>query len=182
MRALKYAILGLLDTGEMSGYDIMNEFKEKEIGHFWSAQHSHIYPELRKLTIEGLIEYKITIQGEKLKKKIYSITNEGKKELHEWLSTLTSELILIKDEFMLKAYFIASIPKEEARLQFLNELEKHKARLLFLDSFPIKLKEDIRDDNSYSSGEFGNYLALTRAIIREKGYCEWLENALKFME
>ena len=64
-RILKYVILGLLEQGEKSGYDIKNCFNE-EIGEFWSAKHSQIYPELRKLTEEGLITYRNTIIGEKL--------------------------------------------------------------------------------------------------------------------
>ncbi len=46
MRILKYAILGLLRKGELSGYDISSYFKE-ELGQFWSAKHSQIYPELK---------------------------------------------------------------------------------------------------------------------------------------
>ncbi len=168
MRVLKHAILGLLDRGEMSGYDIMTEFKDKEIRHFWSAKHSQIYPELKKLTDEGLIEFKIEIQGEKLEKKVYSITDAGKKELNKWLSTLEQEFITLKDEFMLKAYFISSIPKDEAREQFLNEFEK--------------LKVVIGDEITYESKEFGNYLVLTNALKRENRYCEWLEDSLQLMK
>lgn len=182
MRVLKHAILGLLDRGEMSGYDIMTEFKDKELRHFWSAKHSQIYPELKKLTDEGLIEFKIEIQGEKLEKKVYSITQEGRKEVHKWLSKLEPELITLKDEFMLKAYFISSIPKEEARNQFSNELEKHKIRLVFLENEFAKLKKVIGDEITYESKDFGNYLALTNALKRENRYCEWLENSLQFMK
>lgn len=182
MRVLKHAILGLLDRGEMSGYDIMTEFKDKEIRHFWSAKHSQIYPELKKLTDEGLIEFKIEIQGEKLEKKVYSITDAGKKELNKWLSTLEQEFITLKDEFMLKAYFISSIPKDEAREQFLNELEKHKNRLSFLEEEFKKLKVVIGDEITYESKEFGNYLVLTNALKRENRYCEWLEDSLQLMK
>ncbi len=68
MRILKYAILGLLRKGELSGYDITNYFKE-ELGQFWSAKHSQIYPELKKLTDEGFIEFRTAIQGTRLEKK-----------------------------------------------------------------------------------------------------------------
>ncbi len=182
MRVLKYAILGLLDKGKMSGYDIMNEFKEKEIGHFWSAKHSQIYPELKKLTNEGFIEYEINIQGTKLEKKVYSITDKGKKELQEWLVEINPDFSTIKDEFMLKAYFISLVPKDKAKNQFLNELEKHRSRLIFLQNEFVELEEEIGDEEiTYSSKEFGNYLAVTKAIEREKGYCAWLEKALQYM-
>lgn len=66
-RTLKYAILGLVHKEEMSGYDITSQFKQ-EIGQFWSAKHSQIYPELKRLTEEGLIEYRTSITGAKLEK------------------------------------------------------------------------------------------------------------------
>ena len=45
MRTLKYAILGLLNREPMTGYDIAKEFS-KDLGEFWNAKHSQIYPEL----------------------------------------------------------------------------------------------------------------------------------------
>lgn len=43
MRTLKYAILGLLNQKEMTGYDLMKQF-ESTLCEFWSAKHSQIYP------------------------------------------------------------------------------------------------------------------------------------------
>ena len=57
MRTLKYAILGLLNQKEMTGYDLMKQF-ESTLCEFWSAKHSQIYPELKKLTEEGSVAYK----------------------------------------------------------------------------------------------------------------------------
>ena len=72
-RVLKHAILGLLRKQDMSGYDITSEFT-KEISQFWSAKHSQIYTELKKLLDEKLIEQYIEISGVKLEKKMYTLT------------------------------------------------------------------------------------------------------------
>ena len=61
MRTLKYAILGLLNQKEMTGYDLMKQF-ESTLCEFWSAKHSQIYPELKKLTEEGSVAYKMCIR------------------------------------------------------------------------------------------------------------------------
>ncbi|MCY8818743.1 PadR family transcriptional regulator, partial [Bacillus atrophaeus] len=113
MRILKYAILGLLRKGELSGYDITNYFKE-ELGQFWSAKHSQIYPELKKLTDEGFIEFRTAIQGTRLEKKMYTLTESGEQELHAWLTKKDPIPETVKDEFMLKAYFISSLTQVEA--------------------------------------------------------------------
>ena len=85
MRTLKYALLGLINRAPITGYDIMKEFESRVMANFWYAKHSQVYPELKRLTEEGLIEYKVVIQGEKLEKKLYSITEKGKEEFKNWL-------------------------------------------------------------------------------------------------
>ena len=45
MRTLKYSILGLLMQAPTTGYDISKAFGS-ELGCFWGAKHSQIYPEL----------------------------------------------------------------------------------------------------------------------------------------
>ena len=181
MRTLKYAILGLVDKANLSGYDITNCFQE-EIGHFWSATHSQIYPELRKLTQEGFIEFETLIQGVKLEKKIYSITTIGRQELHQWL--VHSMLIpqTLKDAFMLKAYFFSAMNLDEARQQFSDQLKMRKEKLAYLNE-QMNILESNDDFNlSPKSQHFGNYLVLTRAIEREQGYILWLKKSLALME
>ena len=53
VRTLKYVILGLLSQQSRSGYDLSQELSGA-LQEFWSANHSQIYPELKRLTEEGL--------------------------------------------------------------------------------------------------------------------------------
>ena len=68
MGTLKYAILGLLNRNEMTGYELSKEF-ETTLFEFWNAKHSQIYPELKSLNAEGLIQYRVEITGNVLEKK-----------------------------------------------------------------------------------------------------------------
>ena len=55
-RILPYIILKILDQNPgLTGKFITNQFKN-EIGEFWKASHSQIYPELKKLTKEDMAE------------------------------------------------------------------------------------------------------------------------------
>ncbi|MDC7125881.1 MAG: PadR family transcriptional regulator, partial [Spirochaetales bacterium] len=100
MGELKYAILGLLNQRDLTGYDIRKEFKEN-ISSFWDAKHSQIYPELKNLLNEKKVEYEIVIQGEKLEKKLYHITKLGQDELLEWLKTDGEPISIPKETFRL---------------------------------------------------------------------------------
>ena len=82
--SLRFAILGTLSTAPASGYDLARQF-DTGLGWFWSAGHSQIYPELRRLENAGLIEGAITTVGERLEKRLYAITAAGQQELLAWV-------------------------------------------------------------------------------------------------
>lgn len=103
MRTLKYAILGLINRKPMTGYDIGKEFNFQS-AEFWSANHSQIYPELKKLIAEGLIIFDIEISEDVLKK-LYSITDKGRKEFLIWLTKDQPIEPTPKNIFKLRMYF-----------------------------------------------------------------------------
>ena len=81
MGTLKYAILGLLNRKNMTGYDLSKEF-ETTLFEFWNAKHSQIYPELKSLSENGLVRYEVEITGKRfipLRKRAGKIFINGKK-------------------------------------------------------------------------------------------------------
>lgn len=177
MRTLKYAILGLINRQSMTGYDLMKAFNLGLVN-FWYAQHSQLYPELKKLTSEGLITYETVLQGEKLEKKLYSITEEGKKDFSNWLIQQEPLEPTPKDIFRLRAYFIESMTKEDVLKQFYYQLEQRRERL-------TKLKSTMAE-HPYSKGIsdifsplYGDYIVLKGAIMRESTYIDWLEDCIQ---
>lgn len=82
---LKHGILGLLNYGDMTGYEIREAF-ESSLKFFWPAQTSQIYRELIVLEKNKWIVKHTVEQSGKPNKNICSITEEGRKELLRWLS------------------------------------------------------------------------------------------------
>lgn len=178
MRVLKYVILGLLNRRQSSGYDITSQFKE-EIGQFWSAKHSQIYPELKKLVEEGLIQYETQIQGVRLEKKVYTITEEGKHELYQWVTALSPLPETEKDTFMLKMYFIHTMSKKEARVLFQDQFKLRQHKLQGLKSREAELQKAFGATIRFNHPDLGHYLVLSKAIAREQSYVNWLEENMK---
>ncbi|MHA6528800.1 PadR family transcriptional regulator [Paenibacillus sp. BAC0078] len=177
MRTLKYAILGLLNKESMTGYDIGKEFG-KDLGEFWNAKHSQIYPELKKLLDEGLIVYEIQISGEVLEKKLYSITEKGKKDFLQWLKKEEPIEPTPKDVFRLRMYFSNNLDVA-TRLQLLeHQLLQHQDRLAHLR----KNKERYDSMPPLDSDNFGDYLVLDGAILRETVTIQWLENYINIVK
>jgi DNA-binding PadR family transcriptional regulator len=177
MRTLKYAILGLINRNPLTGYDITKEFNSGLV-EFWYAKHSQIYPELKKLTDEELISYETVIQGEKLEKKLYTITEKGRKALQKWLSKDDALEPTPKDIFKLKAYFCDAMDPNTLLRQFENALIKHAERLEYLENCMNELLKT-KDISNVSSPGFGDYIVLNGAIMRERSYIEWLKDCLR---
>jgi len=133
MRNLKFAILGLLNRKPMSGYDIAQEFNQA-LSEFWTANHSQIYPELKKLMGEGLIDYEIQISGEVLEKKVYSINKKGKQEFQNWLEIDAPMEATPKDIFRLRLYFPNQLDLETRKQLINSQLLQHQLRLKHLQS------------------------------------------------
>ena len=176
MRTLKYAILGLLNQKEMTGYDLMKQF-ESTLCEFWSAKHSQIYPELKKLTEEGSITYRQESSDNGLEKKLYHITPEGQKDFMSWLSSETPTQPTPKDISRLKIFFCSCLSPEERRFMLEEQVYKHTARLKHLQNNQKKFSQ-VPDSNS---DEFGDYLVLMGAIMREEMMIEWLRKSISLL-
>jgi len=99
----RYAILGVLSQGPMSGYDI-KKFIELSISNFWSESYGQIYPILKQLTEEGLTSSHTEKQEGKPERYIYTLTDKGWDALREWLSE-PAEYTVGRIEILLKLFF-----------------------------------------------------------------------------
>ena len=175
MRTLKYAILGLLNRKPMIGYDIGKEFNF-QLAEFWNAKLSQIYPELKKLVDEEYVVYDIEISGEVLEKKVYSITEKGRKEFLKWLNKNEPMEQTPKNVFRLRMYFSNNLDID-TRIHLLeNQLLQHHTRLAFL----YDQKKPYDGVPPVNSDAFGDYLVLDGAIIREEATIKWLENCISY--
>ncbi len=118
---LKHGILGLLNYGSMTGYDITRTFRES-LSYFWNAQTSQIYRELKTLKANGWATEETVAQTGKPDKKLFSITESGREELNRWLIADSSEL-LMRNPLLMKTFFRGerSIPENLAYFDGLRD-------------------------------------------------------------
>src|SRR5262249_29320973 len=134
--AVTPVILGLLSLGPRSGYEIKSTV-DRSTRYFWAASYGQIYPELRRLEGEGLIEGEDAPNGAR-PRRVFRLTDTGRRELEAWLlgRDVTVEL---RDESLLRLFFADALPREQA----LNLLEGRRlgfervhAQLRELDALP----------------------------------------------
>ena len=99
----KYALLGLLSWGPMSGYGIKKAV-EQSISNFWNESYGQIYPILKRLAAEGLATTSVERQAGKPDRHAYALTEKGRKALQRWLRK-PAEHEVGRVEFLLKLFF-----------------------------------------------------------------------------
>src|SRR5919197_5610928 len=138
--AITPVILGMLALGEpRAGYDI-KAVVDRSTRFFWAASYGQIYPELRRLEDEGLIEGEDAPRGER-GRRVYKLTKAGREALAEWLlgPTVTIEY---RDESLLRLFFADALPHDVA-LQLLEGRKRgHEEYLETLHAIEARPGED----------------------------------------
>ena len=124
---LKHGILGLLNYGDMSGYEIREVFKDS-LNYFWAAQTSQIHREIGVLEKTGWIEKRAVEQNGKPNKNICSIPEEGRKELLRWLSEPDVDMEM-RSPTLMKTFFMGELPISN-RLSFFKKLNQEYRTVL----------------------------------------------------
>ena len=121
---LKYAILGLLRRKPLTGYGIKKRFEES-LTFCWHAEHSQIYPELKKMEDRGLVKSRQEIQTSRPNRRVFEITDAA---LKTWLRTPPGPL-KVKDDLVLRLFAVDMMDTEDA-VNVLREAKTlHQERL-----------------------------------------------------
>lgn len=126
--SLKHGLLGLLNYGSMTGYELDKAFKAS-LSFFWQAKTSQIYRELDTMEQRGWLISKRIMQTEKPNKRVYTITDSGKEELLNWLSLPESDVadaMCIKSAFLMRIFFAGETSIEQS----LEMLRKYRQKCL----------------------------------------------------
>lgn len=175
MRTLKYAILGLLMRKPMTGYELAKEFNF-ELSEFWYANHSQIYPELKKLYNEGFVTFDVEINGDILESKRYNITDEGHDDFISWLQIDDKIEKTPKNIFRLRMYFSNELNLDK-RIQLLeNQRMQHLKKLSVLS----KKNELYKEVPAYDSERFGDFIVLKSALMREQNVINWINECIGY--
>ncbi len=123
--------LAVLSLGKASGYDIGKRLEEP-FGHFVDVARSGVYPVLKNLEEEGLVQYENVEQEALPNKKIYELTGKGKDSLKAELGVL-EPTHKIRSQFMLLMFFAEMLTTE--RLETIFD-ERIKEMECFLQDEP----------------------------------------------
>ncbi|MFW0772267.1 PadR family transcriptional regulator [Paenarthrobacter nitroguajacolicus] len=126
---LRSALLALLSSGPLTGYDLVKQFSSS-VGHVWHAPDSQIYPELRKMHAEGLLSSRPVPWGTRgATKTEYALTPAGEAALLEWQNQPLT-YVRDRDPARLKAAYFEWAPTGVAAAQLRAHIAHYEEQRL----------------------------------------------------
>lgn len=133
--SLRFALLTLLRVGPLSGYDLKKHFA-MSVGYVWHAPDSQIYPELKRMTHEGLLEPEEVPRGPKGTRTLYHVTDEGEAAFLDWFQQ-EPNYQRQRDPASLRAAYLESATPAQQRM-FFDAHSEHWRRELSVDSAELE--------------------------------------------
>jgi DNA-binding PadR family transcriptional regulator len=168
-------ILGLLSEEPLSGYDI-KKLIDIRFRFFWSEAYGQIYPTLKRMVHNGLIQA-LSQNKDNRGKQRYAITLLGKEALHVW-QVQEPEKESLRLELLLNMYFsLGNDPK--ILINYVKSFQSnHSQDLMILNAFKKELSS-IPDpfqnhQNILSVIEFG--------VKTNMAYLQWCQETLNQLE
>ena len=173
-KKIDYVILGLLSHEDLTGYEIKKRM-DTSLKYFWGASFGSIYPALSDLVERGLADKRNGAENGR-NKLIYSITEEGKKYLKEWLQ-IPAERDELRYETLLKLFF----GNEAGAAQAISHIDAFQERIEGELPFLIGAAETLR--NNIDLNDTHKYYLLTVAfgVKTYRAYLEWCEEAKRLL-
>lgn len=105
--SVEHTILGIISLVPCSGYDMKAEAERGSLGMLSALGFGSIYPRLKQLEEDGLVETQ-QVEMEGRHKKVYELTASGWRELARWLEEPSAYPLPFRDELLMKMLFWGS--------------------------------------------------------------------------
>lgn len=160
-----YAVLGLLEKEPRSGYDL-SAFADRSVAYFWPISRTLVYRELARLERLGLVRGTAVAQERLPNKRLFSISDQGRVVLDQWLAEPIFEETRFRSGFLLKFFFGMRVPSHRL-IQLLDDYRSSlEQELEMLTGIAQRLADD-------RSKRFGR-LAAVYGIRSAEARLEWL--------
>src|SRR5436190_13101027 len=99
--SVQNAVLALLSQRSRHGYELRDLF-EAALGGHWELNSGQIYSSLERLARDGLVVEEAIERDGGPDKRLWTLTEQGKKELAIWFDSPVPREYRLRDEFYLK--------------------------------------------------------------------------------
>lgn len=169
--------MAALLEGEASGYDLAKRF-DASVANFWMATPQQLYRELDRMRSEGLIEARVVRQERRPDKRLYSLTETGRRALHAFTAA-PQRPGAIRDELMVKVQAVDAGDADAVRAAIEERRAWAEAKIARYERLRARLLNGRTEEEYLTRAErVGPYLTLTRGLAFEHENLRWAEWAL----
>lgn len=187
--SLRFALLGVLDARPMTGYELA-QFFDHSASWVWSAPHSNIYTQLKRMEEDGLLSSDISVKGEKLNRTVYTVTDEGRDSLRDWVVSDPGGSNT-RDPMLLRAIFFDDVDPSEA-VGLLSEMigrqqeqilqwQEHRAALLAKATPLLRERLQHRPEAEHDRIAAVKANVFTGMIESARVWIRWAESTIKLL-
>lgn len=161
--SVRHALLALLSEGPKYGLRLRQEF-EARTGEVWPLNVGQVYTTLQRLERDGFVESDGAEEGPQ---KGFRITDEGARELAEWLRTPAVEGTPPRDELVIKVLVALIVPGVDVH----EVVQVHRRRLVEAMQRYTRLKAEAPEDDVALA------LVADAELFRLEAIVRWLDAA-----
>jgi len=190
--SLRYAMLAILRVGPLSGYDLQKQFSQS-VGHVWHAPDSQIYPELRKMEADGLVEAEEQTRGQRGTRRLYHVTEAGDRAFREWMDS-PLDYQRVRDPAHLRAAYLETASPQAARafldahiVQWEGELAQWEAEIRKIDRVDapnpmLERRLEMSPEEEHERIVAFKHFAYEGLVDRARGEIAWARRGLDLLD
>jgi len=178
--SLPNILLGMLAT-PASGYDLKQRFENQE-RHYWSANLAQIYPTLKRMENDGLLESREEPSDKGPPRKVYRRTRAGIDALTQWLQR-GPEVHSDRLSWLAQVGYLAHLPAKQQRdfmVKLHDEFVRHRRELEGLEAHWAA--HDPRFPDALPDPELFAHFTLRLGLTKYATIVEWCEECLERLD
>ncbi|MZF88212.1 PadR family transcriptional regulator [Streptomyces sp. SID5643] len=180
--ALRNAVMAALLEGEASGYDLAKAF-DATVANFWMSTPQQLYRELERMEAEGLVTARVVEQERRPNKRLFSLTEAGRKAVRAYTAEPLGKPAVIRDELLVKVQCLDAGDMEAVRTAIAERMEWATAKLARYERLRQRLLDGRSEEAYFAEAErIGPYLTLLRGMSFERENLQWGDMALRRLE
>ncbi len=183
--SLDHAILGFLNYGPLTGYELKKIF-DNSVQHFWPADQSQIYRTLGRLVTNHLAEVERVRQESRPDRKVYTITDAGRQEFRRWMTT-TLPIQDNRSAELIQVFFAAQLSDQQVLDLFRPHAEGLHRLLEVYAHVPEAVDQNVLPEQAEDfcptqRDQFFWMLTLECGITMARAELEWIESVIQRIE
>jgi PadR family transcriptional regulator AphA len=137
------ALLGVLMTGPKHGYEL-HGYVSAQMNQFWDLSMSQVYALLKRMESNGVVVSQEEQQESRPAKKIFSLTQKGKKIFLQWVCSPVEHVRDVRIELLAKLFFLRELRLKEGPSLINKQINVLQEKLRVIESSKEKITDEFQ--------------------------------------